>query len=110
MNKEYIEVMKPSGLLRTWFQSSTGSASGSDIKHLLTMKMKLEEPGRSLDIGAENIPIAEGDHVASNLLWKGKEVGFAFSKSASAESTLTQTGDSIRYSIQCFTIQYNHFF
>ena len=109
MNKEYIDVIKPSGLLRTWFQSPTGSA-GPDIKHLLTMKMKLEEPGRSLDIGAENIPIAEGDHIASNVLWKGKEVGFAFSKSSSAESTLTQTGDSIRYSIQLFTIKYNHFF
>ena len=96
MNREYIGIVKPSGLLRTWFQSPTGTA-GPDINHLLTIKMKLEDSGSSLNIGADNIPIAEGDHVAANVEWEGTEVAFAFSKSTSAESTLTQTGDSIRY-------------
>ena len=91
MNKDYIDVIKPSGLLRTWIQ-----APGAN--QLLTMTMKLTDTvsSTSQDIGAENIEIELGKGTPDNVEWKGKEVAFAFSKTSAAESKLTQTGDLIR--------------
>ena len=43
--------------------------------------------------------IEEGSGTPSNVGWEGREVAFAFSKAASAESKLVQTGDSLRYII-----------
>ena len=94
MNKNYINDVKPSGVLRTWFQSPN---SRSGIEQLLQMTMKLTDAsGNSQDVGAEDIKIEEGDGTPNNVQWKGKEVAFTFSKAENAESKITQTADKIR--------------
>ena len=40
--------------------------------------------------------IEEGNKAGSTQTWDGHEIGIAFSKADSAESKLTQTGDSLR--------------
>ena len=91
MNKNYIDVIKPSGILRNWVISK-GRRTG--VVDLLTLNMKLEDSkaSTSQEIGEKNINIVvdSGTDVA-------KETSFAFSKASSAEWRLTQTADIIRY-------------
>ena len=98
INKEYIENIKPSGLLRTWFQSKQQNGNIRDVQHQVTMTMELldTQSSTSQEFGKTSMNIKEGDKVASHATWDGHEIAFAFSKADSAESKLTQTGDSIR--------------
>ena len=91
MNKNYIDVIKPSGILRNWIISK-GHRTG--VVDLLTMNMKLEDSkaSTSQEIGEKNINI-----VVDSGTDLAKETSFAFSKASSAKWRLTQTADIIRY-------------
>ena len=91
MNKNYIDVIKPSGILRNWIISK-GQRTG--VVDLLTINMKLEDSkaSTSQEIGEKNINI-----VVDSSTDLAKETSFAFSKASSAEWKLTQTADVIRY-------------
>ena len=105
MNRNYINDVKPSGILRSWFQSPIQN-SRSGIEQLLTMTMKLTDTASSSsqDVGEENIRIEEGKGTPANVEWNGKEVAFTFSKAENAESKITQTADKIRYTSQFSSI------
>ena len=100
INKEYIEIIKPSGLLRTWFQSEQHPSKNirAGENHQLTMTMELSDTqsSTSQEFGTTSMSIEEGNKAGSTQTWDGHEIGFAFSKADSAESKLTQTGDSLR--------------
>ena len=101
INKEYIDIIKPCGLLRTWFQSEKqDKVVRASVKHQLTLTMELADmqSSTSQDIGTTSAPMSidEGHKIASHVGWDGHEIAFAFSKADSAESKLTQTGDTLR--------------
>ena len=91
MNKNYIDVIKPSGILRNWIISK-GQRTG--VVDLLTMHMIFEDSkaSTSQEIGEKNINI-----VVDSSTDLAKETSFAFSKASSAKWRLTQTADIIRY-------------
>ena len=95
MNKDYIDRIKPSGIVRTWFHpKNTQSRSG--VKHILDLQMNLKDIQNGdliFPSGETKVEFEEGEHKN----WLHEEVAYAFSKADKAESKLIRTGDSIRY-------------
>ena len=101
IDKEYIEVIKPSGILRTWVESQSSSSSvRPDMKHGLTLKMEISDRLSSTPQGIGSISgpltIDEAIKPYPNFDLERKEIAYAFSKADSAQSKLEKTGDTIR--------------
>merc|ERR1712150_75530 len=100
MNKQYLEVIRPSGIFRTWIGVNTASAR-TDVTHELSLKAIYTDGASLLELGEEQIQISEIDasykQFSSSTEPKRKEVAFAFSKQAGSNYTVTQSSDSIRF-------------
>ena len=94
MNKEYIDQIKPSGIIRTWLNSP--NSNSRTVEHELDLQMNLKDNQNGdliFPTGQTKIKFDEGEHKN----WRHDEIGYAFSKAENAESKLIRTGDSIRY-------------
>ena len=94
MNKDYIDQIKPSGIIRTWFHpKNTQSRSGVEQELDLQMILRDNQNGDlTFPSGQTKLKFEEGEHKN----WLHEEVAYAFSKADNAESKLIRTGDSIR--------------
>ena len=106
MDNTYLNTMEPSGIFRSWIWSSTESSSGrTDVVHRMTLTMTMtdKQSGIYKEIGLENIEINEGEGMKdqNNIKAFGKEISFAFSKSASAEWKLLAGADEFWYLAVC---------
>ena len=96
MDKEYLRTIKPSGILRTWMQSkSTTQGVRSDVTHEFLLNMQLSN-SENIGTAAATLQIPEGDNHSANVLWKGNEIAFVFSKLGSSTSPTILPGDEIR--------------
>ena len=103
MNKEYIDQIKPSGIIRGWIQFQ--NPNSRTVEHELDLQMNLKDNQNGdliFPTGQTKIKFDEEEHKN----WRFHEIGYAFSKAENAESKLIRTGDSIRY--ECYKVTYKN--
>ena len=102
MDKDYVDVVNPSGILRSWIWSSTASNGGrAGVVHYLSMTLIFhsDQLSTSQKMGLDNIEIPEGFGMKTNnnINAIGKEIAFVFSKAPTADWTFMHSADRMRY-------------